>query len=103
MIKIEWTRSAITDVKRLRDYIAHDSEAYAERFVQKIIEGVERAAFFPYSGRRVPESDDERVREVLFQNYRVMYRVEAERIAVLMVIHGARDLSQIIPKPWEIG
>jgi plasmid stabilization system protein ParE len=103
MINIEWTRAAITDVKNLRDYIAHDSETYAERFVQKIVESVERVASFPYSGRKVPESDDERIREVLFQNYRVMYRVEAERIVVLMVIHGARDLSQIVPKPWEIG
>jgi len=102
MTKIEWTRSAITDVKSLRDYIGHDSEAYAARFVQRIIEGVERVASFPNAGRRVPEADDERVREVLFQSYRIMYRVEAERIVVLMVIHAARDLSRIVPKPWEI-
>ena len=41
MTKIEWTRSAISDVRALRDYIAHDSEAYADRFAEKIVEAVE--------------------------------------------------------------
>lgn len=34
MTKIEWTRSAIRDVRTLRDYIAQDSDAYADRFAQ---------------------------------------------------------------------
>lgn len=53
MTKIEWARSAIEDVRRLRDYIARDSEAYADRFVQKIIEAAEKAGAFPQIGRLV--------------------------------------------------
>jgi len=102
MTKIEWTRSAVSDVRGLRDYIAHDSEAYADRFVQRIIEAVEKAATFPFLGRGVPEADDDAIREILFHKYRIMYRVEPTRILVLMVIHGARDLTQVSPKPWEI-
>ncbi len=100
---IEWTRSAVRDVRNLRNYIAQDSEAYAERFVQKIIEAVEKASAFPRIGRKVPEADEEDIREVLFGNYRIFYRIEESRILVLMVIHGARDLTQFAPKPWEIG
>lgn len=66
MTKIEWTRSAISDVKSLRDYIARDSEAYADRFVQKIIEVVDKAGAFPHMGRRVDEANEEGVREILF-------------------------------------
>ena len=102
MTRIEWTRSAVGDVKSLRDYIARDSEAYADRFVQRIIEAVEKAATFPFLGRRVPEADDDAIREILFRKYRIMYRVEPARILVLTVIHGARDLTQVAPKPWEI-
>lgn len=102
MTKIEWTRSALNDARNLREYIARDSEAYADRFVQKIIEAVEKAARFPLIGRRVPEADDETIREVLYGKHRVMYRAEADRILVLMVIHGARDLTQVTPEPWEI-
>jgi toxin ParE1/3/4 len=102
MSKIRWTRSAVADVRRLRDYIAHDSQAYADRFVQKMFEGIGKAATFPYAGRRVPEADSDDIREILFRNYRIMYRVEAEGILILMVIHGARDVSRITPKPWEV-
>ncbi len=102
MTKIEWTRSALSDARNLRNYIAKDSEAYADRFAQRIIETVERAAQFPLLGRKVPEADDDSVREILFRKYRIMYRVEPDRILVLMVIHGARDLSQAAPGPWEI-
>jgi len=101
MMKIEWTRSAISDVRVLRDYIAHDSEAYADRFAQKIVEAVESAAAFPLMGRRMPEADDDAVREILFQKYRIIYQAEPTRILVLMVVYGGRDLTQITPKPWE--
>jgi addiction module RelE/StbE family toxin len=102
MTKIEWTRSALSDARNLRDYIARNSEAYADRFVQKIIEAVEKAAAFPLIGRRVPEANDDTIREILYRRYRIVYRVETDRILVLMVIHGARDLTQVELDPWEI-
>jgi toxin ParE1/3/4 len=103
MSKIEWARSAVNDVKSVRDYIARDSEAYAERFVQKIVEAVEKAGAFPRVGRRVREADADDIREIVFGNYRIIYRDEEARVLVLMVIHGARDLTQVSPKPWEAG
>jgi addiction module RelE/StbE family toxin len=102
MTKIEWTRSALSDARNLRDYIARNSEAYADRFVQKIIEAVEKAAAFPLIGRRVPEANNDTIREILYRRYRIVYRVETDRILVLMVIHGARDLTQVELEPWEI-
>lgn len=102
MMKIEWTRSAARDVRNVKYYVALDSESYAERLVQKIVGAVEKVAVFPRAGRKVPEADAENIREILYRNYRIIYRIERDRILVLMVIHGARDLTQIAPKPWEI-
>ncbi len=102
MTSITWTRSAISDVKNLRDFIAQDSEAYADRFVQKILEVVERIGNFPNLGRKMPEALDESIREVLFRNYRIIYRREERNVLVLMVVHAARDFSRLAPKPWEI-
>ena len=53
-------------------------------------------------GRRVPEAEEDNIREILFQNYRIMYRAEPQRILVLVVIHAARDLSLKEPKPWDV-
>jgi toxin ParE1/3/4 len=102
MRKIEWTPSAVSDVKSLRDFIARDSRAYSDSFVQRLIEVVENAASDPMMGRRMPEAIDDNIRELLFQKYRIVYRVEASRILVLMVIHGSRDLTQLDTKPWEV-
>ena len=53
-------------------------------------------------GRQVPEAEGQiDVRELLFQSYRILYRAEAQRVVILAVIHGSRDLSQLRPKPWE--
>ena len=53
-------------------------------------------------GRMVPEAEEENVRELLFHNYRIIYRVETDGILILTVIHGARDLSRKRYKPWEV-
>jgi len=101
-MKIEWTEPAILDLEDIRDFIRRDSKYYAARFVEKIIGAVESLQKFPKLGRNVPEAEEENIRELLLHNYRIIYRVETDRILVLTIIHGARDLSQRKPKPWDV-
>lgn len=102
-MKIEWTEPAQSDLEAIKNYIKQDSEFYAERFVQRIFEAVERLVEFPKSGRIVKEANDESIREIIFHNYRIIYRIERERILIVTVIHGSRDLGAANPKPWEIS
>ncbi len=53
-------------------------------------------------GRRVPESKEENIRELLFYGYRIMHRLETEQILILAVIHGSRNLGQKSHKPWDV-
>jgi toxin ParE1/3/4 len=101
-MKLEWTEPALLDIENIRDYIARDSEYYATRFITRIIEAAETLPQFPLIGRFVPEAEDETIRELLFQNYRIIYRVDAKRILILTVIHGGRDLNQQKLKPWDV-
>lgn len=76
----------------------------AGQFTGRIIEAVEKLETFPERGRKVPESlETEGIRELLFQSYRIVYRLRTDRIQILTVLHGSRDLGQMTPKPWEIG
>jgi len=99
---IVWTDLAVADLENLHTYIARDSQRYADRFIEKLITSVERLLEFPEMGRIAPESPEANIREVIFQNYRVFYRPEADRILDLAVVHGGRDLSLLASKPWEI-
>ena len=102
-MKIVWTEPAVEDLRELHAYIARDSEMYASGFVERIILAVEQAADHPRVGRVVPEKNDEDVRELLYQNYRIIYRIKSDKIEVLTVIHGARALTALKPAPWEVS
>jgi len=101
-MKIVWTEPALCDLEDIRDYIRKDSEFYARRFVEKIFAAVEKLGRFPGVGRPVPEADDENIRELIYRDYRIMYRLEQKRVLILTVVHGARDLDHREVKPWEV-
>lgn len=77
----------------MRDYIARDSDFYAADLVQQMVLSVGKLLRFPRMGRVVPETQDESIRELLQQNYRIIYRIAGERIEILTIIHGSRDLT----------
>jgi toxin ParE1/3/4 len=101
-MKILWTDPAIDDLQAIRDYIARDSELYADDFILGILSAAERLESFPELGRATPEAGASIIREIIFGNYRIIYRLGSEMIQVLTVIHGSKDLSRLPSKPWEI-
>ena len=102
-MRIVWTEPAVEDLRELHAYIARDSETYASGFVERITLAADRLGDFPNIGRIVPETNNENVRELLYQRYRVIYRVKGNTIEILSVIHGGRDLEEIKPAPWDVG
>lgn len=93
MAKIEWTLQAAEDLESITDFIATDSPHYANLFAIDILAAVERLAVFPESGRVVPELGVPEVREILFGNYRIAYRIERDSVTIITVYHGARLLN----------
>ncbi len=95
-MSLEWSPRAEHDLLALKSYIAEDSPLYARQFAERLIHTVETLPLFPRKGRTVPEMgfrDD--IREVLFQGYRIIYRLPTEdRIEIITVVHGARDLRK---------
>jgi plasmid stabilization system protein ParE len=48
----------------------------------------------PRLGRAVPEAQDENIRELLRENYRIIYRIICERIEILTVVHASRERTR---------
>lgn len=92
-MKIVWSEPSVSDLKNIRDYIAKDSPCYASIFIEKVITVVEKLVDFPLLGRIVPECNDKHIRELLYQHYRIIYKITNKAIIVLTVIYGGRDLS----------
>lgn len=100
MTCLEWTEPAVADLENIQDYIARDSVEYADAFIERLTLSVDQLESFPESGRRVPESTDPKVRELLVEGYCVIYWLKKGSVQILAVAHGARNLAGMKPKPW---
>lgn len=94
-MRITWSRPAVANLEAIHDYISRDASGRADRFVEKLIAAPEPLADFPRMGRVVPEGDG-RQREITFDPYRIIYRIEDDEIYIVTVVHGARDLASLL-------
>ena len=90
---VVWSLEALEDVNDIAAYIARDSAFYAAAVVEKVLATATGLNQFPESGRVVPELNQSNIRERFVYSYRLIYRVEPERILVTAVVHGRRLLD----------
>lgn len=103
MVKVVWSDSAVADLESIVEYIAQDSEHYAAAFAEKVLKAVEKLGTFPRIGRIVSEYNREDLRELIFQNYRIIYKLEPERVAIATIVHASRDLMRWYPpEAWDV-
>ncbi|THJ19190.1 MAG: type II toxin-antitoxin system RelE/ParE family toxin [Nitrospira sp. CG24B] len=85
----------------MQDYIARDSAEYADAIVERLILSVDRLVSFPESGRLVPEAFDPKIRELLVQSYRVIYRLK--RCGAVLSNHqtskAGQDAGSLVSRP----
>lgn len=94
MVRINWTLQAVLDLKDILDYISRDSKAFAKIQVIKIRNRTKILSLQPYSGKIVPETGNNNLRELIQGNYRIIYKIsENDLIDILTIHHSARDLT----------
>ena len=90
---IIWSPLAIDRVSEIADYIAKDKSSAAEKWIDTVFSKVEQLESSPEIGRIVPEINNSQFRELIYGNYRIIYRIEKKRISILTIRHG----KQILP------
>jgi addiction module RelE/StbE family toxin len=103
MGKIKWTEKSSLHLQAIHEYIAKDSKTYASRFIRSLIKATEKLEKMPLCGRIVPELEGYGFREVVYRNYRIVYRLRDDAIEILAVVHGAREIRKVIREEWELG
>jgi len=91
--RVDWSRRALQDLEAIAEYIAADSPAYAGIVVKKVVSQTKMLAQFPRSGRKVPEFDNDDIRELIVYAYRIIYRLQENAVVIAAVIHGKRILE----------
>ncbi len=92
-MKLLWSPLAIDRVAEIAAYIAEDNPAASEKWIRAIFVRVGQIAQFPEIGRHLAETLRKDLRELVWGNYRIIYRVESRQVAVLTVRH----MKQILP------
>lgn len=104
MAEVIFSARAIRDIERIHAYIAKDSERYADGQVRRIINAADLISTFPRGGRMVPEIELDAFREIIVGNYRVIYYLEGDdRAEILVVFHGRRRFpyGRVTPSAWQ--
>ena len=92
---VEITAAAQRDVAQARARIARDRPRAAAKWLRDFARHARSLQSQPLRYEVIPEAEDlgVMVRHVIFGNYRLLYRVEEERVLILRVFHAARLLE----------
>ena len=96
MAQIIWTEPALLDLEEIAEYIALDKINAAKRFVQKVFSSTDRLKQFPESGRKPPELEDSRYREIIVGPCRVFYRMQKTKMYIHYVMRSERKLRKYL-------
>ena len=92
-MKIIWSPLAIDRASEIAEYIAQDKPSAAANWIDTVFSKVEQLKSSPEMGRLVPEIKNNQFRELIYGNYRIIYRIGKKQISILTIRHG----MQILP------
>ncbi len=93
-MKLIWTELAVEKLEEFLDYIALDKPMAALNWAETIQDSVNNLKEFPQLGREVPEVKRSDIRELVEGNYRIIYRIESDRILILTIRHTKQLLKK---------
>ena len=92
-MKVVWSPLAIEKLEAIAKFIALDKPTAAEKWVNDIFDRADLLGSQPESGRQVPELLGTSYREVIFGNYRIIYKVGNE--IKILTLRNCRQLLSI--------
>ena len=93
---VELSAEAEHDLETIGDWIARDNPARAAGFVDELLEACLGLADFPERNPLVPRYERHGIRHRVHGNCLIFYRVEARKVIVLHLLHGAMDYAGLL-------
>ena len=99
-MKVVLSDAASIDLAAIADYIARDNPRRALSFVRELRVAALGLGDMPRMFSLVPRYAHQDIRRRPFRNYLIFYRVEADRVAIIRILHGAQDYETLLfPEP----
>jgi toxin ParE1/3/4 len=92
-MKIIIARSALSDLQEIKTYYLEQGVPdIGQKFVNAILKNVQRLRDHPDSARKVPEFDQEHIREIINPPFRVVYLRNVSSVNLVRVWRSERLL-----------
>lgn len=98
-MRVVLTSEARRDLEAIADHIAGDSPTRVLTFVRELVGAARGIGDTPHGFPLVPRYESRGVRRRVHGAYLIFYRVEADRVSVIHILHGARDHEALLFPP----
>ena len=95
-MRLVFAVAAEDDLEQIGDYIAKDNPALALSFVRQLREAALELREAPLAFPMVPGHHAHGIRRRPVGRYLIFYRAEPDRIIILQILHGARDIESVL-------
>jgi len=96
---IEFSPQSEVDLRLIIEYYRKLNPSTAKRYYHGIMTHIDKLLLYPKMGRPVPEFIDifyEKYRELIFETFRIIYRIENQSIKIIRIIDGRMLINQNI-------
>ena len=91
-MRLSYSREAINDLIRLREFIAIKNPGAAQKIAKSIRKGISQLKTFPYMGVEVELAPNpEMIRDLIVGNYIARYLIHSKQIYILRVWHHKEE------------
>jgi plasmid stabilization system protein ParE len=97
--KVIWTKNAELDLELIIEYIKINNIEIAKKIFIEIKQECNKLYTLPERKRVVPEFQEigiVKYREVIYKRWRIIYKIDDEKVYVLLVADSSRNLEDIL-------
>lgn len=90
-MKLRFSRSAVDDLKRLRQFIEEKNPPAAQRMAEYLVRKINNLCHQPNMGVLVGDKLNPRLRDLIIKDYKIRYLADDREVLILKVWHQKED------------
>ena len=90
-MRVSWSERARTQAREIFEYIAQDRPLAAERLLDGFVKRTSLLADLPEQGAPWGRPHRSDLRAIVYESYRIVYRIRSDEVAILSVRHTRMD------------
>lgn len=95
-MKVIWSSNAVNRFNSITKKMILFSPDKTSKFVDEIFMRVEGLKTFPDKGRKVPQIDNNNIRELIYKDHRIVYHINRidNIISILTILHTSQKFPE---------